>query len=90
VEDRGKTHCQVLSKIRLSMTLSRSADTISTSRDVAGGTALLRAVRNQRLEAVKVLLQMGANQKSRSVSGDTPAKLAEKLGGPIAALFVGQ
>lgn len=56
-------------------------------KDGAGDTALLRAVRAQHMDTVKILLQKGANQNARSLGAETPAKLAKRLGGPIAALF---
>jgi uncharacterized protein len=56
-------------------------------KDGAGDTALLRAVRAQQVDIVQFLLQKGANPKARSLSGETPEKLAERLGGPLAALF---
>ncbi len=56
-------------------------------KDGAGETALLRAVRNQHMDIVQILLQKGANPKARTISDETPEKMAERLGGPIAALF---
>jgi uncharacterized protein len=56
-------------------------------KDGAGDTALMRAVRSQHVETVQILLEKGANPKARSISGDSPEKLAERLGGPIGTLF---
>jgi uncharacterized protein len=56
-------------------------------KDSAGETALLRAVKVQNREAIQVLLVKGANRRARSISGETPEKLAERLDPAIAVLF---
>jgi uncharacterized protein len=56
-------------------------------KDSAGDTALLRAVRSQHKEAVQILLEKGANKRARSISGETPEKLAQRLNTSISTLF---
>lgn len=55
-----------------------------------GETALMYALRGAHLEIAKLLVEKGANAKSRSINGDTPEKLAGRLGGEYAALVAGK
>jgi ankyrin repeat protein len=56
-------------------------------KDSAGDTALLRAVRGGQHDSIKILLQKGANRRARSISGETPEKLAQRTNTAISELF---
>jgi hypothetical protein len=45
------------------------------------------AVKAQRPETARLLLTFGGNPNARNLSGDTPAKLGQRLGGELALLF---
>ncbi len=66
--------------------LPHSEDQVNL-KDSNGNTSLMYAVKAQKPEMVKTLLAFGGNPNARNLSGDTPAKLGQRLGGELALLF---
>jgi hypothetical protein len=57
------------------------------AKDNKGWTALHFAIRNSFEDAIKILLQYGANPLIISSDGETPESLARDVGGPVAELL---